>query len=228
MPGKKWVISLGGSVIIPSSDQIDLSFIREFRKLIEARVIRGEQFVICCGGGNTCRKYNRAALELAKPSASELDWLGIRATWLNAHLMKIVFGSNAPQEIITNPEEIQLNTPIAVAAGWKPGRSTDFMAVRLAIQIKAGSIINITNTPYVYDKDPKRHRDAKPIRAMTWNEFIGIVGEKWEPGMNMPFDPVASRLARQHGLRVIIASSNIRNLKGILEGKEFKGTRISD
>jgi len=115
-----------------------------------------------------------------------------------------------------------------VAAGWKPGRSTDFMAVRLAIQIKAGSIINITNTPYVYDKDPKRHRDAKPIRAMTWNEFIGIVGEKWEPGMNMPFDPVASRLARQHGLRVIIASSNIRNLKGILEGKEFKGTRISD
>ncbi|MDD4333294.1 MAG: UMP kinase, partial [Patescibacteria group bacterium] len=49
----------------------------------------------------------------------------------------------------------------------------------------------------------------------------------WSPGLNMPFDPIASRKAQELNLQVIIAGKNLKNLKNILEDKKFKGTVIS-
>ena len=44
----------------------------------------------------------------------------------------------------------------------------------------------------------------------------------------MPFDPVASKLAQKNELKVIVAEGrNIKNLKKILIGKDFKGTIIN-
>jgi uridylate kinase len=53
------------------------------------------------------------------------------------------------------------------------------------------------------------------------------VGTKWSPGLNAPFDPIASTFAAKHELKVIIAKgTDLMNLKKILEGKSFLGTTI--
>jgi uridylate kinase len=49
------VLSLGGSVFIP--DRIDVSFLRDFRKLILKHIKGGKRFIIITGGGRTCRDY---------------------------------------------------------------------------------------------------------------------------------------------------------------------------
>ena len=54
-----------------------------------------------------------------------------------------------------------------------------------------------------------------------------IVGDEWKPGMNIPFDPVASRDAAKAGIKVVIIGKDIENLKRCIDGKEFEGTTIS-
>jgi uridylate kinase len=54
-----------------------------------------------------------------------------------------------------------------------------------------------------------------------------IVGKTWSPGMNAPFDPIASQLAQTNGVKVIVCNGyKLENLDNILEGREFFGTRI--
>ena len=54
-----------------------------------------------------------------------------------------------------------------------------------------------------------------------------LVGDKWIPGVNVPFDPVATKRASELGLKVITAAGNdIPNMKRILTGTEFEGTTI--
>ena len=116
---------------------------------------------------------------------------------------------------------------MVVGGGWKPGWSTDYVAVVLGKQLGAKRIINLSNVDYAYDKDPNKYSDAKPIKKMTWDELTGLVGTDWKPGMNSPFDPVACKLAKDIKLKVIICNGHdLDNVGKILDGKEFTGTVI--
>jgi uridylate kinase len=116
---------------------------------------------------------------------------------------------------------------VLVAAGWKPGFSTDFDAVLLAERFQADAVINVSNIEKVYTADPKTDSNAKPIDSISWADFRALVGDDWIPGKNVPFDPVASRHAAKIGLKVICAAGkNLENLKKILLGEDFIGTII--
>ena len=215
------IISLGGSVIIP--DKIDTDFLTKFKKLIE-KYSKKDRFIIICGGGKLARNLQKQAKKLKGITNRDLDWLGIYATRINASSLKQIF--NLKEGIITNPnEKIISRNNILIAAGWKPGFSTDYDAILLAKNINANKIINMTNIDYVYDKDPKL-KGARPIKKTTWKELRKIVGNKWKPGLNMPFDPIAAKEAEKLGLSVIVIGKDINNLKKVLDNKEFKGTLI--
>jgi uridylate kinase len=225
---KPIIVSLGGSLIVPGD--VDISFLKEFRKLILDHVESGKRFVIICGGGSTTRMYQKAAKEVVKLESEDLDWIGIHATRLNAHLMRTVFRDIAHPRIIKDPTRpIVCDEPIIIAAGWKPGFSTDYDAVLLAKGYNADTVMNLTNIEQVCDKDPKYHKDAKPIEKIGWPGFRKIVGDEWVPGSNLPFDPIASKEAEKLGLRVmILKGTDIPNLDKALKGEKFKGTVVSD
>jgi len=219
------IISLGGSLIIPSG--IDVNFLRKFRRLL-LKFIRNKKFIIISGGGKVCRVYQKAASEITKLADEDLDWLGIHATRLNAHLLRTIFREYAYPRIINNPEEkIKFNKPLLIAAGYRPGCSTDYDATMLAKNFKVKTLLNLTNTDYVYDKDPGKYKGAKPLKQMTWKAYRKISGNKWDPGLNLPFDPVAAKEAEKIKLKVVVMNGkNIKNLDNFLSGKSFKGTVI--
>lgn len=222
---KTTIISLGGSLIVP--DNIDVEFLKGFKAVIEKHIKKGNKFVIICGGGKTARKYQESASEISNVSSKDMDWLGIMATRLNAHLVKTAFGSNAEEMIVHDPtQKMDFRKNIIIAAGWKPGWSTDYDAVLLAKQLKAGQIINMSNIDYVYDKDPRKFSGAIPIKSISWKDFRKMIGSKWTAGLNAPFDPVAAKEAEKLRLKVAIIGKNLENLDNCLEGKEFKGTII--
>ena len=220
------VISLGGSIMVKG--EINVSFLRNFRKLILSHVRSGKRFFIICGGGRTARDYQAAASKISNLTKEDLDWLGIHATRLNAHLLRTIFRDHAHPVIIKDPRKrAATRKPIVIASGWKPGFSTDYDAVLIADIHDADTVINLTDVDYVYDKDPKDHREAKPINRITWKEFKKITGEEWRPGLNLPFDPLASREAEKLGLRVaIMRGTNLSNLDKFLRGENFIGTLI--
>ncbi len=229
MKNKKYVISLGGSLIVPKGG-IDWKFLKRFRTLMLSEIKKGNTFFLITGGGATCREYNEAARKVIKTPDRELDWLGIQTTRLNAHLLKTVFYNIAHPEIILDPtDNIKTKKKLIIAGGWKPGWSTDYMAVMIAKKVKARTVINLSNIKYVYDKDPRKFKNVKKITDITWKDFRKIVGSKWGPGLNAPFDPIASKLAQRAGLEVIITEGrNINNLKKIFREEKFIGTVIKN
>jgi len=97
----------------------------------------------------------------------------------------------------------------------------------LANDYHINTVINLSNIDQVYDKDPNKHKDARPIDKMGWDELTGLVGKAWRPGMNSPFDPIAAQLGKKIGLKVVIANGHdFANLAKILDGKDFTGTVI--
>lgn len=218
------VYSLGGSLIIP--EDINTQFLKSFRDFILSRVEKGEKAILVCGGGKICRQYNEAAKEIANPKDEELDWLGISLTKANAELVKIMFSDLAHENVITDPEkEIETTKKVIIASGHKPGNSTDKVAVMLAKKFNGGRVINMTNIDMVYDSDPKKNSDAKPIKEISTDKFLDLIGKDWQPGKNAPFDPVATKLAKENETEVVILNgNNIENLENYLNGNDFKGT----
>jgi len=228
-----YIISLGGSLIAPK-DGIDWKFLKKFRTLIVSEIKKGNKFVIITGGGNTARIYQQAANKVIKLTKDDQDWLGIHSTRLNAHLIKTIFRKHAHPRINKNPrtkadlkKHFTKGESVMIAAGWRPGWSTDFVATILAERLNAKTVINLSNIEYAYDKDPNKYRGAKKIKTINWKDFRKIVGNTWDPGLSMPFDPIASKLAQKLKLKVIICNGkNIANLEKIFANKKFKGTII--
>jgi len=226
LKNKNIVISMGGSLIVPN--EINAEWINSFKKIIEKHISKGYKFIIITGGGKTARNYQAAAKKITELTRDDLDWLGIHATRINAHFIRTIFRDFACPKIIKNPnEKIIFKEKILIAAGWKPGFSTDYDAVLIAKNLKIKKIVNLSNIDYVYDKDPNKFKDAKKIKNIYWKEFRKIVGDKWDPGLNSPFDPVASKEAEKLKMEVaIINGSNLDNFEKYLGEQNFVGSII--
>ncbi len=218
------VLSVGGSIVAP--DNIDTGFIIGFKKFL---LSRPERFILVIGGGGAARKYQKALKELGIESQEEMDLVGIAATKLNAQLIKSFFGKNCNNVIVSDPTtKLDFSEKFLIANGWKPGFSTDFDAVMLANNFGAKRVINLSNIDYVYDKDPRKFPGAKMIDKISWEGFIKIVGSEWNPGLNAPFDPIASKKAKELGLMVdILNGKKLENLAKCLDNYGFIGTRIN-
>jgi len=220
------IISLGGSLIIP--DEIDTNFLKDFKELILTEVKKGKKFVIITGGGKICRRYNEAAKELSNPSNEDLDWIGIASLRLNAQLLRVIFREYTHPKIIKDPmENILFDLPIVVGSANEPGHSTDWDAVMIAKNVGAKKVINLSNIDYVYDSDPKVNLNAKKIEKISWADYRKLIPKEWNPGLNSPFDPIASELAEKEGIEVIIMNCKpIDNFAKCLNGEIFQGTVI--
>ena len=209
-------------------EEIDVDYLASFKRFIVERVERGDRFILIAGGGKTARKYQQAAADVVNIDDEEKDWLGIHSTRLNAHLLRTVFKQQAHPRILTNLDEpIEFQESILIGAGWKPGWSTDYIAVRLAERYGGTSIINLSNIKYVYSEDPRLNPEAVRYENISWSDFREIVGDTWRPGMSAPFDPIASREAARLSLTVAILNGrNFDNLNNYLEKQPFEGTLI--
>ncbi len=221
------VVSLGGSLIAPR-EGIDVEFLKKFHAFADGLVTEGRRLLIVTGGGQTARQYQDAAKGAGVVKDEDLDWLGVHATRLNAHLLRTLLRKTATPRIVTNPEEDELpDAKIIIAAGWKPGFSTDYDAAVLAKRLGCSRIVNLSNVDHVYSADPKKDPHARRYDRMTWKEFRALVGNEWKPGLNAPFDPVAARLCDEAGIEVaILSGKNLANARRALLGKEFEGTLI--
>ncbi len=223
------VLSVGGSIVAP--DKVDIDFIKKFKQAVleylDDDLDRKLVFVV--GGGGPARSYQKAYRDIVENSDTDSqDWIGIMATRLNGELLKAVFADECPEPVITDPTSVKdFNGRILIAAGWKPGFSTDNDSVLLAENIGADTVINLSNTKKVYSGDPKLDPEAVPLDSLSWAEMRKLVGDKWTPGVNVPFDPIATIRASELKLKVITAAGkDIENMKKILVGSEFEGTTI--
>ena len=194
---KRIIISVGGSLIVPN-EGIKTEFLKKLNAFVREELAKDSksQFFLVAGGGSTARKYIDAGREVLGHDLTheDLDWLGVHSTTLNAHLIRTIFRDIAHPKLIRHYDIIRkAHEQVVVAAGWKPGWSTDYCATLLCEDYGVKTVINLSNVEQVYDKDPRKFKDAKALKKLTWDGMREIVGDDWSPGLNAPFDPIAAK-----------------------------------
>jgi uridylate kinase len=226
---KTIVIALGGSIVHP--DGIDAAYLKKFKAFLAPFMKKGlhqKNFIIVIGGGTLSRRFQDAAAKVTRVTDEDKDWLGIHATRLNAHLLRTVFRDVADPVVVDAREKIARPThPVTIASGWRPGWSTDYVAMRIAADVGADEAIIAGKPSHVYEADPAKHPRAKRFDKMTWREYRRLVPRSWKPGLHAPVDPVGARLGQKEGVKaIVIDGRRIANFRALLNGKDFEGTII--
>ncbi len=222
------IISLGGSLIIP--EEIDIEFLKSFKEFILSEVSKGRKFVIVTGGGKVCRKYQNVAREITPEATNNaIDHIGISALKLNASLLYAIFSGYVSNKVVSDlSKPFDSSMPIVIGSAVEPGHSTDYDAMLAAVTVGANKLINLSNIDYVYESDPRINPNAKKFEKMSWEEYRKLIPAEWTPGLSSPFDPIASKIAHENSIEVVIMNGKpLDNLKKYLEGDNFAGTIIS-
>ncbi len=214
-----FVISLGGSILVPESGKIETKKVKELLNFLKEKK---EKSIIVVGGGTTARVYINALKELSK---DKRDQIGILATKLNATLV-----SDLGNFSLLHPSEITMKRTImklrrlkyAIVSGWKPGFSTDYVTAYIANKLRESKVINLTRVGGIYTKDPTKYMDARLILRMSWDEFMEKYNDPWLPGKHIPFDPLAAMLCKKHKMKVYV--TNIDGFIKWIKEDKFVGT----
>lgn len=222
------VVSIGGSVLVPDSDDAD--YIKSLASLLKEISISHRLFIVT-GGGRIARFYIKLGRSLGI-SENELDELGIGATRLNALLLIQTLKDKAnPKPVMTIEEAAEAagKYGIVIMGGTIPGHTTDAVSASLAEKVGAVRLINATNVDGVYDFDPKKNPEAKKFDKMSFEQLNSIVsGDHGKAGPNVIFDPKGAEIIAKVKIPLLVCNGrNIEALKNAILGKEFEGTIIT-
>ena len=224
---KVWVISLGGSRIVP--DEVDEKFLIKFKKLIDSHP--SHKFVAVTGGGSTARRYISALRKLGKTTKSQ-SVSGIAITRLHAEFMARFFGKSANEVIPRSMKDVKnlLRKNQIVFCGalrYRKGNTSDGTSAKISAYLDC-PFINLTNVKGLYTSDPGKDKGAKFIREITWKDFEEITGKmKFKAGQHFVLDQSAAKVILRERISTYIVGS-LTAIDKILKGKrDFGGTLIS-
>src|SRR5512136_1282151 len=224
---KTVVISLGGSILIPS---LEKNKIREYVPVL-GEIAEGHRLFVVVGGGGEARRYISVARTLGIDEGTS-DEIGILITRLNANLLIAALGERAYPKVADNHAEAKKfaeSGKIVVMGGITPGQTTDAVAAVLAERVGASVFINVTSIDGIYSADPKKDKKAKRFDSMTPKKLLEIVGgSALGAGSNNVLDIVAARVVERSNIPLVVLDGrDPKNLAdAILKGK-YRGTVVS-
>ncbi|OYW59486.1 MAG: UMP kinase [Rhodobacterales bacterium 12-65-15] len=183
----------------------------------------GVEICMVIGGGNIFRGLQGSAQGMERTTA---DYMGMLATVMNALAMQSVI-SAIPMDQVCEPyirrravRHLEKKRVCIFAAGTgNPYFTTDTAATLRASEMACQAIFKGTKVDGVYDKDPKKHPDARRYDTVSYDEVL----EKHLGVM----DATAIALARDNDLPIIVFSlDEPGGFKGILAGQGTY-TRVS-
>lgn len=224
---KKVVLSLGGSVLMPS--------LEENRLAEYAAVLRGlsgkASLLVVVGGGGEARRYISVMRDLGVDEGTS-DEVGILITRLNATLLIAALGDDAYPKVAESHAEAKKyaeSGKIVVMGGITPGQTTDAVAAVLAERVGAAVFLNATSVDGIYSADPKKDAHATRFDAITPQKLLEIVGgTALGAGSNTVLDIVAARVVERSNIPLVVLDGrDAKNLTAALLKGKFQGTVVS-
>jgi len=225
---KKIVISLGGSVLVPSLESNNISRYVSVLKNISEKC----RIFVVVGGGGEARRYIKVARGLGAGEATA-DELGILVTRLNARLLIAGLGDAAYPRVAENyteAREFAETGKVVVMGGITPAQTTDAVSAVLAESVCADLLINATSIDGIYSADPKKDAAAVRYQHLTPQELLDIITRsRLDAGANIVLDIVAGKVIERSGIPLLVLDGrDPENLyRAIVEGV-FTGTIVSE
>ena len=225
------VIKVGGSVICPDGKP-DVPFLKGFAAAVRKLKKEGHEVHIVGGGGMLCKSYVAAAKEFGLEDTA-LDVIGMKAGRFNALAVIAALNDIAypvPPENFDDIGKALSSGKVIVLGGLLPGQTHDAVAVQLAGYVKADILIKGTNVEGIYEKDPKKHKDAKRLEKISHERLFEIASHDiFVAGTSSIIDPQAALLLRRSNIKTLVVNiHDTKNLMDAIHGKGFVGTEIID
>ena len=96
----------------------------------------------------------------------------------------------------------------------------------IAERLGARHLVKLSDVGRICSADPRVDPAARAFEHLSWIELRGLTGDRWSPGYNAPFDPIATARAADLGLTLIVIGSDPANLQRIIDGDTFAGTTV--
>ncbi len=209
------VIKLGGSVLYDANLNFNTKLVEKFANWFKNQV-EYKKVVFVVGGGKLSRFLLGQVNEKIKVE-SQKHQIGIKVTQVNVSIVFSLF-KNQEIKVFDNMEKLSNsmkndNVKGAIIGGIKEGWSTDMVAAHLAKDLGVKEIYKVSNIDYIYSADPAIVNDAKPLKNLTWDEYIHLfkkqIGKKHEPGMNAPIDISCSVFCKENKIAFRVFGGDI-------------------
>ena len=199
---KKVVLSLGGSVLIPSLEEHRIARYAAVLKEI-ARYAR----LYVVGRGRGGQEYIAAARQVGC-SETAADEVGIAVTRLNALLLAGGLGDAACPLIAGSQAEAMAfgaTGRIVLMGGVTPAQTTDAVAAVLAERCGAALMVNLTSVDGIYTADPRIDPAAERLDRLTPEKLLEIVGTgSLMAGANTVIDMIAAKVIQRSGIPLLV------------------------
>jgi len=180
------LVSIGGQSIFDRGKEAILPLVDE---LVEIKKDKSLKFVVGVGGGTRVRHTISIAVDLGLPVGGMAQLVGAMEE-LNAILLNTLLAPHGSMPMQRDhfwdlPLYFDAGiTPIAISVppyhfwepppveGHLPAHGSDFGLIQLAEVLGMRQAIFVKDEDGLYDKDPKRHPDAKPFGKITLAELL--------------------------------------------------------
>lgn len=232
MKYKRVLLKLSGESLAGNIGKgIDFERVLEICEEIKECAQMGVEIGIVVGGGNFWRGRSNKYMDRATS-----DYIGMLGTTMNALAVGDAFKQlNQEVRVQTSVEMRQIaefyikdralrhfskGRVVVFGCGTgSPFFSTDTASALRAAEINADCVLKATNVDGIYDKDPKKHKDANLI---TKTSYIDVLNKK----LNV-MDSTATSLCMEENIPIIVFNINKKgNLKKVLLGDDI-GTYVN-
>ena len=219
--------SIGGAVFRP--DRINVDFTHDLLAFLREQTQNDKTILAVIGGGGVARNAIEDARALGVTHQPSLDRIGILVTQENTLLLtKIIEAevNNMPVHLYEFGDILRKGD-IYLRGGTKPGHTTDRVAVEAALEAKQCILLNISSTKGLYKRKDDGSLDPNQvIEHISWEEYLTMFPKDHSPGINIPFDREAAKLAQANNMIVVLMGPDFDNINSFLRGEEFVGTIV--
>jgi uridylate kinase len=232
----KCVIKIGGSLLFKDGNNLDSEKITDFCNIIKNKS-NYDSIVVICGGGILAREYINVVRKFSGNEAL-CDTFGIEISRINSKLIIACLNESAFPQVPKTIEELSiamLHEKILVMGGLQPGQSTTSVAIEVAEYINAENLVILTDVEGIYDKDPKKFKDAILLKKLTYKEVQEKILDA--SGINQAaageyriFDAVSLQILKRSKIEAFIMSGiDLSQFGKFWKGeKNVIGTRITN
>lgn len=221
------IIRVGGSVV---GSPPDAKLLMQYADILKDLKLHGHEIVVVVGGGAFARDFIKLAQEMELNEWNQ-DEVAISVSRIFAQLLDKRLGDAGCGIVATSIGDVTRclkQWKIVVMGGLKPGMTTDAVAAIIAERIKADLLIKATDQDGIYDKDPKKHLDAKKLEKLEFGNLLKLFeSDKHKAGIHQILDPEAVKILQKSRTKTAIVNGfKSENLLRAVRGEKI-GTIIS-
>ncbi len=232
-PYKRILLKLSGEQLAGKFESgIDAELCKWLAQEIKKVSDDGTQVVVMVGGGNFARGAQLAGNGIKRVTG---DHIGMLATMMNSMALNDILESkgqtcrillkleaNKISEGFTRLraiEHMKKGRVVIVAGGTgNPFVTTDTASVSVALELGCDAVVKVTKVDGVYDKDPKKHTDAKKYTNLTYSEVFANENIK-------VMDRAAMSMAHSNNMKIMVCELKPGMITNVLSDS-FDGTVI--